>query len=174
MPDAWILIHMHIRFWNQVQKSDSPDGCWLWTGSVSAKGYGETSCYPNGVRIRLAHRVSYFKHYGVNPGSLHVLHKCDTPGCVNPDHLYLGTNDDNVQDKYDRDRNAKGERCANSKLTVEAVREIRRRLANGENKHQLARDFGVRYQTIRAVEIGRTWSHVLLLPGSALCELHSF
>ena len=82
------------RFWSKVSKSD---GCWLWVAFRDRNGYGRfgTSALN---RSTLAHRTSYSLTFGDIPEGMHVLHKCDNPPCVNPDHLFLGTDKDNAQD----------------------------------------------------------------------------
>lgn len=74
-------------------------GCYLWTGGTQSKGYGVFN-NPRGHRgVGLAHRLSYEHHVGLIPEGMHVLHRCDTPACVNPEHLFLGTNLDNIHDR---------------------------------------------------------------------------
>lgn len=86
------------RFWKHVNKTES---CWLWTASTGKKGYGKINV--NGV-TKSAHRVSYEMSHGAIPRGLGVLHKCDTPLCVRPDHLFIGTNQDNVNDMMSKGR----------------------------------------------------------------------
>ena len=91
------------RFEAKVVRDDCmPDGCHIWTGSLSVKGYGCTSV--NGKSVR-AHRVSYTVYNGEIPNGLIVCHRCDNPPCVNPAHLFLGTYLDNEQDKLSKGRN---------------------------------------------------------------------
>lgn len=92
------------RFWARVQKSD---GCWLWTGCVTAQGYGEMSV--NGHPTTM-HRYSYELHHGPIPKGLFVCHTCDVKRCVRPDHLYAGTVADNARDAVQRGRTNKGKR----------------------------------------------------------------
>jgi hypothetical protein len=82
-----------IRFWEKVDKR-GPDECWMWTACLSNR-YG--AIHVNGKDIR-ASRFSYELHFGPIPDQLNVLHKCDTPGCVNPNHLWLGTQSENIED----------------------------------------------------------------------------
>ncbi len=96
------------RFWSAVAKSD---GCWLWTKSLDSQGYGQIFSIPR--RLHRAHRVSWLMHRGPIPDGLFVCHTCDVRNCVNPDHLWLGTNDDNMRDasvKGRLERNVRGSR----------------------------------------------------------------
>jgi len=86
------------RFWAKVNKTDT---CWLWTAHCNADGYGEFSI--NGARI-LAHRASYLLEHGILPEGLQVLHSCDKPPCVRPTHLFLGTQQDNINDMIVKER----------------------------------------------------------------------
>ena len=89
------------RFWGKVVKTD---GCWLWTGSTS-RGYGKL--FLPGPRTISAHRFSYLLHFGPFDKRLVVCHSCDTRACVRPDHLFLGTQEDNVTDMVDKGRHWK-------------------------------------------------------------------
>lgn len=86
---------IHLRFWRRVVKSES--GCWLWTGSVDGGGYGTIST-TRGYAPAKAHRVSWEMRNGPIPAGMVICHTCDTPSCVNPDHLMAGTQADNMQD----------------------------------------------------------------------------
>jgi hypothetical protein len=86
------------RFWGRVRKTD---GCWLWTGAVGDSGYGQLLI---AGRLVGAHRYSYAMVNGPIPGAMEVLHKCDTPPCVNPAHLFLGTQAENIQDMFNKGR----------------------------------------------------------------------
>ncbi len=95
------------RFWMRVDKG-SDGGCWLWTAGLSSTGYG--SFKDDGGRSVSAHRFSYELHRGPIAEGMHVLHSCDTPACVNPSHLSLGTRKDNMRDMLDKGRGRPGGR----------------------------------------------------------------
>lgn len=147
------------RFWDKVEKTDE---CWLWTGRVGSTGYGRITVTANGrAQDENAHRVSFRLAGHSTPPGFHVCHHCDTPLCVNPDHLFLGTNIENIADRDSKGRQSRGEGRPQSKLTEEAVMEIRRRYATGRQcQRYLARLFGVAQNTISHVVIRRTWKHV--------------
>ncbi len=89
-------------------------GCWLWCGSPNSSGYGELKVCG---RMLKAHRVSYELHIGEIPQGLHVCHHCDTPLCVNPSHLFVGTNADNVRDRMAKGRGGCAHGAANGAHT---------------------------------------------------------
>lgn len=92
------------RFWSKVQKSD---GCWLWTGPVKSRAhpYGRFWVSPERKHVK-AHRIAWELEHGTIPEKLHVLHRCDNPRCVRPDHLWLGTHRQNMQDMAAKGRAA--------------------------------------------------------------------
>jgi hypothetical protein len=110
------------RFWAKVDRSDS-EGCWLWTAGGDKQGYGHFSV-AHGKHTR-AHIFSWMLVHGDMPNKLCVLHTCDTPACVNPDHLFLGTRKDNADDKTAKGRTPKGEQHWRNKLTDDQVQNIR-------------------------------------------------
>jgi hypothetical protein len=160
------------RFWAKVHKAD---GCWLWTASKRNKGYGAFSYTLDNKMIQdRAHRFSYRLHVGEIPPGLFVLHHCDTPACVNPAHLFLGTNQDNVLDMHAKGRNVRpGSKCGDNnqwqrgeahhaaKFTEQQIREIRARYAaGGVSYSQLAREYEVRMSAIAKIVLRMRWAHV--------------
>lgn len=141
-------------FWKKVAKE--PGGCWLWTACTTEDGYGRLMVED---KVQRAHRVSYFLKHGVDPAGLHVLHTCDTPACVNPEHLYLGDNARNVQDRVSRDRGNRpvGELSPTAKLTREDVRSIRWLLALKCKPGLLAKRFKVDVSTIGRIGRNEIW-----------------
>lgn len=136
-----------VRFWAKVEKSD---GCWLWTARVDKLGYGFFRADSQKAHA-LAHRFSWALHNGPIPTGLLVLHKCDRPGCVRPDHLYVGTDADNTADKLSRHRQA-------HRLSTEQVQAIRERLRAGATRVCVAADYNVTTSAIRLIAVGRTWA----------------
>lgn len=133
--------------------------CWLWRGAKLKSGYGTVW---NQRRKMLAHRLAWESENGPIPKGMYVLHKCDRPSCVRPDHLFLGTQTDNMQDCASKGRQPgsngkmRGENSPNAKLTWDKAREIRRRRAN-ESAPSLAREFGVSHRVIYLIERGEAW-----------------
>lgn len=140
------------RFWPHVEKSE---GCWLWTASKWSYGHGRMSA-GNG-RDTGAHRVSWEIHYGPIPDGLHVLHHCDNPSCVRPDHLFLGTHADNMRDRDAKGRGTSGERHPFAKLTNVDAEFIRKMAKAGIKQRRLAELFDVSPATICEVVSGKRW-----------------
>ena len=136
------------RFWARVDKAE-PSQCWMWTkkSGQAMQGYG--AIYLWGY-MRVAHRVSWEIHYGTIPDGLCVLHHCDNPPCVNPEHLFLGTNYDNILDKMLKDRSGK-------KLKRKQIREIR---ASTLRQSELASIYGVCENHISGICRRVFWKHV--------------
>lgn len=138
-------------FWENVGKSD---GCWLWTGAIGSGGYGR-------FLGEAAHRWSYEQAYGPIPDGLWVLHRCDNPPCVRPDHLFLGTHQDNMDDMEQKGRQAMGERHGCARLAPEQVQAIRSRYAvGGVSYGSLAKEYDVSKATIGHIVSGRLWKHL--------------
>lgn len=128
-------------------------GCWLWAGCFNEDGYGRITI---GRYSYLAHRAAWVAEGRGDPGSLHVLHHCDNRACVNPDHLFLGTNLDNVRDRQRKKRglNLDGEKNGRAKLTQADVAHIRRRELKAKD---YAAMYGVGRSTISMIWIGKNW-----------------
>ena len=138
-------------------------GCWLWDGNVLLSGYGVLGLdgpKPYHRRVRRAHRLSYEHYVGPIPPGLHVLHSCDVRCCVNPDHLRLGTNADNIADKVARNRQQKGEGVPSAKFTAATIREIRRARAGGATLSQIMARFGTSLANASQIVNRKTWKHV--------------
>lgn len=146
------------RFMSKVDKQDN--GCWLWNAGVFGSGYGAFGL--NGSVVS-AHRAAWIIFRGELPAGIHVLHDCDVKLCVNPEHLHLGTNSDNLKEAYDRElRHArKGADHFKSRLTDDVVREVRQKHAEGNVTYEaLSKQYGISNQSMRDAIIGKTWKHV--------------
>lgn len=142
---------MEARFLKHVDKTDT---CWNWKGAKTLLGYGR---HRNHYKIFLSHRTAYSLWIGEIPDGLVVRHKCDNRACVNPEHLEIGTQLDNIQDTIRRGRHAKGESSGNAKLTWNQVQEIREKLKTKKNI-QLAGEYGIGRCAISNIKLGKTWN----------------
>ena len=133
-------------------------GCWIWAKYIDKDGYGEFS--HKGINKR-AHRWSYELYKGMIPHNMQVCHKCDIPYCVNPDHLFLGNLRDNMLDRDNKNRQAKGSRVKNSKLNEAQVLSIRKQLDLGATLQSLADLYNVKILTISRIKRRITWKHVI-------------
>lgn len=156
------------RFWARVAKG-SPEECWVWQGKLSRDGYGRFKCL--GVTYR-PHAFVWRLLNGEIAKGKQVNHRCDNRGCVNPSHLYQGTQADNMRDKVARNRQAtgwnngshtkperrpRGERVGGAKLTAEKVIAIR---ASENSSAYLARVYGVTKANIGMIRARKTWAHI--------------
>lgn len=141
--------------------SIDPAGCWLFNGYRMKNGYGLIGMGRRGEPSILAHRASWAVHRGEIPEGLHVLHRCDVRNCINPDHLFLGTQADNAKDMDSKGRRVTtrqvGESNPFSKLTEAQVREIR---AGTKSAASYARKFGVAPITAQQARSGHSWKHL--------------
>lgn len=134
------------------------NGCWEWTASKNKKGYGKF-CHDG--KVWRAHRLAWTLRYGPIPDGLFVCHRCDNPGCCNPEHLFLGTNRDNMDDMMSKGRSCRGEKMWSAKLTEKDVEIIKVLLANKKIKRKtIAYLFGVSVYTIYEINAGKKWKHV--------------
>ncbi len=158
------------RFWAKVSVGEA-DQCWPWTASSKTEGYGQ-------FRVRVgqspwrAPRFAWVLTYGEDPGDLHVCHTCDNPPCVNPSHLFLGTNADNHADRVAKGRHLTARRAGLSvkqrQSTIKLVERMRRlsdhdiafarnELARGRSQSSIARELGVNPSTICNLANGKHW-----------------
>jgi hypothetical protein len=140
-------------FWSLVVKTES---CWIWVGQRNRDGYGQY----NNNGCHMAHRWAWSDSGGEPLGDRILMHKCDNPPCVNPDHLFPGTHQDNQQDKINKNRQARGETSGSSRLTAAQVLEMRKRRAEGWQYKQIAVAFGVCKDTAQKAVRGINWSHL--------------
>lgn len=135
-----------------------PSGCWKWTGAIGSHGrYGIVGLVG---KQWLAHRASWFLFRGEDPGGRAVCHRCDNGLCVNPDHLFLGTQGDNVTDmeRKGRSNHPRHEAHGRAKLTAADVLSIRARVNSGESIRKVAKSYAhVHRQTVRSAARGETW-----------------
>jgi hypothetical protein len=143
------------RFWAKVQRGE-PDDCWIWTAATK-RGYGHFKYghFKVDGKMVKAHRFSYALAHGPILDGLHVLHRCDNPPCVNPAHLFPGTNADNIRDKEAKGRGNQPRGTANGKchLTNEEVAEIR--TAPGTQR-EIGERFGISWPTVSRIKRGKT------------------
>lgn len=131
---------------------EQPEGrCWIWQGNKDKDGYGKI-CH-DGKHLR-AHRVSYELHIGEIEDGMSVCHTCDNPSCVNPEHLFAGTNRENMIDMVHKNRGPR------QKLTTKDIIDIRAMLADGYGAEDIAVKYSVHPYTIRRIRNGRRWGHV--------------
>jgi HNH endonuclease len=134
-------------------------GCWIWLGAADRDGYGVAwdSALKRDAR---AHRLVYEILVGSIPKGKKLLHRCDTPCCVNPDHMFVGTTADNVADCRAKGRHAHGTRHGMNKLSVEQVLAIREMIANRETQWDIALKFGISPALVSHIKTGRLWKHL--------------
>ena len=143
------------RFFDNIERV-TESGCWLWTGGVDGSGYGRILVGDDRLK---AHRYSYMLHIGPIPEGAYICHRCDVPACVNPAHLFAGTQQDNVTDCMNKGRRVPptGERNRAAKLTEQQVREIRN--LNGTTT-AIGRQYGISGVMVSLIRRRKSWTHV--------------
>lgn len=131
--------------------------CIEYTGTLEAAGYGTIQISRKRTK---AHRVSFELHNGPIPEGMMVRHKCDNRPCINPDHLVLGGQTENMADMVERGRSLPGERQPNAKLTDAQVVAILDRLKSGETQRSLSTEYGVSHTTIYEIAHNKRWTHI--------------
>jgi hypothetical protein len=136
-------------------------GCWIWTAYKNPLGYGR---FNNKGKMTLAHRYSYETYVGPIPEAdgyhgMTVCHKCDNPACVNPDHLFLGTHQENMRDMAKKQRSAetRGEANGMAKLTEQDIVNIRN---DQRSQRTIGKDYGIDQKTVWDIKHNRIWRHV--------------
>lgn len=156
------------RFWSKVDVVDDEDSCWLWNASIGGNGYGQLQIRALHCHPLTAHTFSWRLHFGDIPKGLEVCHRCDVRACVRPNHLFLGTHAENMQDagrkgKVGGHRGGPppaprhGESHHSAKLSNDIVGEIR---SSSERVADLAQRYSVSKQTIYRVRNGTHWQHI--------------
>lgn len=146
------------RFWEKANKTET---CWLWTASVCGKHGNTRGTFNINGRTRMAHRVAWeLANDASIPPGMAVCHTCDRPLCVRPDHLFLGTQRDNIRDMINKGRRA----TPPTKLYDNAIVEIVAAAAGGEIHVSIARRYGVDRTTVSQILRGLTWQHVTGIP----------
>lgn len=145
------------RFMSYVSIPENKNDCWIWIGGKVPNGYGKFYIKDETL---LAHRVSFELFVGNIPKNMYVLHQCDTPACVNPFHLFLGTPQDNMTDKIKKGRQVyvKGENHGNHKLTEQDIYKIREMIECGYTNKEIADMFEVNRNTISSIRTNRNWN----------------
>ncbi len=162
------------RFWKRVNRTD---GCWVWTASTVTGGYGK---FWDGKRHVRAHRYAWEMVNGPVPNGLEVLHTCDNPPCVNPAHLFLGTQADNMRDMVRKGRmwtqqhpdraalnldrirplDQRGELNGRARFTADDIRKIRQMAADGVTQREIARIVGMSRSHVAAIVLRKKWRHL--------------
>lgn len=168
MPHTLSWNSLMNKFWSKVDKGDGKDPCWIWTG-IGTESHGDYGTFVHARKKIFAHRFSYELAHGKIPDGFRVLHKCDTPRCVNPNHLFLGTMSDNAHDMVNKGRHGskthperfeRGSRHHAAKLTEDDIAKIKNLREAGVYQKDIAKLFGVSQSVISNIETGTTWAHV--------------
>ena len=151
------------RFWSKV-KIGSPNECWEWQAGDNGTGYGKFYVGGEGNPQKYAHRISWIVENGDIPEGLFLCHKCDNPKCVNPTHLFLGTQSENMKDASRKGRckpsYIHGEACGRGKLKEEDIPIIKDMIRSGVSMNVIAKKYEVTKQSIFHIKTGRNWSWI--------------
>lgn len=150
---ADITATQEASFWSLVRLRLRATACWEWGGETTER-------YPRfklGARRYTVGRVAYAIAYGYVPEDVFVCHHCDNPKCVRPDHLFLGSATENMADKMQKGREARGERVGGAKLTEAQVKDI---LASPKTAREIGTEFGVGKSTVGKIRTGVNWKHI--------------
>ena len=131
------------------------NGCWIWQKAIKKQGNPYGWVRYNGKSMA-AHRAAWLQKYGSIPKGLSICHKCDVPQCINPDHLFLGTHSDNIQDMWNKKRHPKPK--PNNKLSLHQVLEIKELIKQGLPQAKIAELYKVVQPTISLINTNKTWS----------------
>lgn len=145
------------HFWSKVMITKN---CWIWTGSRHKQGYGRLNVPGKERHLAMAHRVSFILNCGPIPDGLDVCHSCDYPPCVRPDHLYAGTESQNIRDSVARDRAANQYKPRRAKLTETEVDELRQLYDNGEPTPYLAKHYGITIHQAWMIVTRKSWANI--------------
>lgn len=141
------------RFMDKVSPEPN-SGCWLWAGGIGSWRYG---CFNLKGVTRRAHIASFHLFKSKIPRGMCVLHKCDVPECVNPDHLFIGSIKENNLDRHKKGRTAKGERAGPSKLTADQVVQIRK---DRRTHAEIAKSYSVSRPAVTDIKSYKNWRHI--------------
>jgi len=153
-PFSWFQM---IDLCSENVSLNEASGCWEWSGLKTPKGYGLVSI--EGKKFR-AHRLSYEFNRGKIPDGLFVCHHCDNRCCVNPDHLFVGTNEDNIADMVAKGRQARVSGSQNGSARLSAADVIAIRNARGIKQKELARQYGITQGQVSAIQLRKKWAHI--------------
>lgn len=148
-----------VRFWSKVGMRED-GGCWMWLAATNPRGYGNFWVGGTDGTIVNAHRVSYRLMNGPIPHGEFVCHSCDTPGCVNPSHLFLGSRADNIRDMVKKGRQARGARSPTAVLSANQVKTIRALSVSGFPVKEIARRFRISESQVRRIISRQYWDHI--------------